>query len=149
MKVAVLARVQLIDRSSTAVKARADVPRQVCGPAKDSLLQLNKLVAVALAALSVPMCYGADYTADTAPDAASKSVLAVQVMRPEEGAMNADDIAPAIHRNFPRIIEQNLAARSAGSAMAYIDNLSDLELDHLAQLYVNANASAARSGKLL
>ena len=125
-------------------------PRQVRQPAIGAFLKLHKLAAVVLASLTVPMCYAAaDYTADTAPDAVSKSVLAVQVLRPEEGAVNSDDIAPAIHRNFPKIIEQNLAARNERAAMAWIDQLSDLELDHMAQLYVNANASAARTGKLL
>jgi len=99
--------------------------------------------------LSLPACYAADYTAQTAPDAVSKAVLANQVMRPEEGAMNSDDIAPAIHRNFPRIIEQGLARRDPTEAAAWIDRLTDIELDDLAQTYVNANASAARSGKLL
>lgn len=113
-------------------------------------MKLNQLAATVVVALSMPLCHATTgYTAYTAPDAVSQGILAVQIATPDEGAVNAADVPNAIDRNFPRIIEQNLAARRASSAMAWIDQLSDLELDHLAQLYVNSNATNARTGKLL
>lgn len=113
-------------------------------------MKLNQLAAAVVVASSLPLCHAAiGYTAFSAPDAVSKSILADQVATPEEGALDSADIPAAINRNFPRIIEQNLAARRANSAKAWIDQLSDLELQHLAQLYVDSNASADRTGKLL
>ena len=67
----------------------------------------------------------------------------------EEGAAGPGDIAAAIERNFPKIIEQNVASMRPATASIWMDQLSDLEFEHLAQLYVNANTAAGRSGKLL
>ena len=49
----------------------------------------------------------------------------------------------AIHLNFPRVIEQNVARLDSVGARALIDNLSEKELSDLAQLYVTANADTA------
>ncbi len=85
----------------------------------------------------------------TARDAASRAILAQPLERFEEGAESPQDIPAAIHRNYPRIIEQNLARMDSADAQAYVDQLSDTELTAIAQLYVNANADTRREGKLL
>lgn len=151
MKDAVIVRLHSIGRRALTGRASDAEPRsRRVRRAGHPDLKLNKVAAMTLVGLAMPMCYATTgYTARTAPDAVSKSVLSVQVATPEEGALNPADVPAAINRNFPRIIEQNLAARRASSAMAWIDQLSDIELEHLAQLYVNANASMARTGKLL
>jgi hypothetical protein len=113
-------------------------------------MKLNKMAATVVAALSVPLCHAATgYTSETAPDALSKAVLETPILTPEEGAVDAAGVPAAIHRNFPKIIEQNFAGMPAGTAANWVHQLGDVELDHLAQRYVNANASAARKGKFL
>jgi len=113
-------------------------------------MKLNKVAATVVAALAVPFCHAATgYTSDTAPDALSKAVLETPVLAPEEGAVGPADVPAAIHRNFPKIIEQNFASMPAATAANWLHQLSDAELAHLAQRYANANGSAARKGKLL
>jgi len=114
-------------------------------------VKLNKLAATVIATLSIPACYAGSipYTADTAPDALSRSVLANPLTRPDEGAAPGADPSEAIHRNFPKVIEQNFASMPESMATYYINQLSDVELSHLAQLYVNANAYSGRQGKFL
>jgi hypothetical protein len=114
-------------------------------------VNIQKLAALCATIFSIPLCHAAvsAYDASTAPDAASREVLSHPVRAFEEGAAGPNDIAAAIERNYPKIVEQNIAAMRPANAAAWMDQLSDLELQHLAQLYVNANATAGRSGKLL
>jgi hypothetical protein len=115
-------------------------------------VKFNSIAAAFGAALVVPFCHAAaagSFTALNAPDALSRAILAAPVSKPDQGAATPAEIPMAIHRNFPRIVEQNVAAMTPAAASAWLDQLGDLELEHLAQLYVTANASDARSGKLL
>jgi hypothetical protein len=85
----------------------------------------------------------------SATDAASRTVLARPIEHWEDGAESPQDIPAAIHRNYPQIIEQNLARMNAADAKLYVDQLSDTELTAMAQLYVNASVDTHRAGSLL
>ena len=113
-------------------------------------MNLNKLVAAVVTSGAATLCHaGALYNAATAPDGLTKSLLTHPVASFTDGAMSASDVAGAINRNFPKIVEQNLARKSPEDAASWIDNLSDVELNHLAQLYVNANFAQVRRGQFL
>ena len=85
----------------------------------------------------------------TAPDVASRVILASPAVHFEDGATSKADLPAAIHRNYPKIIEQSFARMDATSTKALVDNLSDVELKGIAQLYANGNADAHRTGALL
>ena len=108
-------------------------------------------VAVGLAvALLVQASQAAstDLTRYTAPDAVSRAILSNHV-RFDDGALTPQDRPAAIHRNYPIIIEQNFARMDQAHSAAWVDQLSDVELQGIAQLYTNANADAHRAGSLL
>lgn len=127
-------------------RAAAAIRRAACGP---TALAGTLLFAAAL--LWTPASHAATvpYNLLTAPDAVSRAVLARPVARLEEGALLPQDIPAAIHRNFPQVVEQNFASMNATESSAFLNQLSDVELAHLAQRYVNANADAGRTGRLL
>jgi hypothetical protein len=113
-------------------------------------MKLTQLVAVIATAFSLQFAHGANlYTAATAPDAASREALSHTLKGFDDGAMSPDDVAAAVHRNYPIVIEQGVAARQPADADVWFDQMSELELEHIAQLYVNSNADQGRTGKLL
>ena len=69
--------------------------------------------------------------------------------RIDQGRQAGETVKAAIHRNFPLIIERNIAQMGPLKTEAWIDTMSDLELSHLAQLYANANADLQRHGLLV
>ena len=89
------------------------------------------------------------FNSTNAPDRISREVLAGRIDKLHHGALAGMDPAPAIHRNFPQIIEQNFAGRDAARIVRMLDNLGDSELSDLAQLYVNATADKGHSPRLL
>jgi hypothetical protein len=115
------------------------------------MFKFGKIAVSAAVALIVPMSYAAPVplTMLSAPDSVSRSILARPVQHFEDGAVSPQDIPAAIHRNYPQILEQNFARMNAQSSLAFVDNLSDVELGAMAQLYANANADTQRTGKLL
>jgi hypothetical protein len=117
----------------------------------ESFVNLKKIAALTICVMSMQICHAATipYTDQTAPDALSRSILAFPLSGPADGATSGDDIPAAINRNFPKLIEFNVASMPSSTMSWWVDQLSDLELEHLAQLYVNANADAGRSGELL
>ena len=103
-------------------------------------------------ALLMPASYASaatPLTMLTAPDAVSRAVLSVPAIRFEDGAESKADVAAAIARNYPQIIEQNFARMNTSATHALVNNLTDAELQAIAQLYANANADAHRAGPLL
>ncbi|HEY9024957.1 MAG TPA: hypothetical protein VIP05_11700 [Burkholderiaceae bacterium] len=111
-----------------------------------------RIAAGAVITLLVPFsCASAatQFTTLTAPDAVSRAILSVPAVRFEDGAESKGDVPAAIARNYPQIIEQNFARMDASATHALINNLSDVELQAIAQLYANANADTHRTGALL
>jgi hypothetical protein len=92
---------------------------------------------------------GGRYTATTAPDLASRQILARSIGRIDESSTGGMGQEAAIHRNFPQIIEQNFARLDARQMANLVDSLSDAELSDLAQLYVNATTDQGLPSKLL
>lgn len=89
------------------------------------------------------------FTALNAPDAASKSVLQSPLHSIDQGATSAADASWVIHRNFPRIVEQNFARLQPTDLEATLARLSETELEDFAQLYVNATMDTGRPAHLL
>lgn len=113
-------------------------------------MKLISIIAGAAAVFMVSASHAAaPLTFLSATDAASRTVLARPIERWEDGAESPQDIPAAIHRNYPQVIEQNLARMSAADAKIYVDQLSDTELTAMAQLYVNASVDTHRAGSLL
>jgi hypothetical protein len=114
-------------------------------------LQARKLAIAAGIALFASLTHAAtnNYTAKTAPDTLSKQILAHHYVSFEDGATGPADTRAAIHRDFAKVIEQNLAQMPAKSMTAWLDGMSDAELRDLAQLYVNANADTRGTGSAL
>jgi hypothetical protein len=110
---------------------------------------LASAAALALAASLAHASTAAPYTARSAPDAVSKGILAHHYASFHDGATGPADNSAAIHRNFAKVIEQNLAQMPAAAVPAWLDQMSDAELQDFAQLYVNANADAHRNGAVL
>jgi hypothetical protein len=112
-----------------------------------------KFAAAFAVVVATPFSFAANaprYTSpEMAPDAISREILSHPIRSFEEGAVDSSDVSAAIDRNYPKIIEQNVASMPPKTAAAWLDQLSDLELEHIAQLYVSSNAKAGRSGKLL
>ena len=111
-----------------------------------------RIAACAAIALLVPVSYASaatQLTMVTAPDAVSRAVLSVPTVKFEDGAESRGDVPAAIARNYPQIIEQNFARMSTAATHAVVNNLTDVELQAIAQLYANANADAHRTGALL
>ena len=82
-------------------------------------------------------------------DAATVAILAAPLQTIDAGAARGVDPSPAIHRNFPQIVEQNFARLDAAGAARLIANLTDREASDLAQLYTTATRDAGRQGRLL
>lgn len=103
------------------------------------------------AAICSVLCSAAAFSQSTvsAEAAITQQVLANQISTIDEGTPAGSESNWTINKNFPQIIEQNIARQNARQASDLIDNLSALELSHLAQLYVNANSDTGRSGLLL
>ena len=114
------------------------------------MLKITSFAAGLALALLLPASHAAsaDLTRYTAPDAVSRSILA-QHVRFADGALTPQDRPAAIHRNYPMIVEQNFARMDQSRSSAWVDQLSDVELQGIAQLYANANADSHRSGLLL
>ncbi|MBS0447829.1 MAG: hypothetical protein JSR59_17965 [Proteobacteria bacterium] len=116
-------------------------------------MRIKNVVVTFAIIFTVPFAYASSnsrYTSpQMAPDAISRDILSHPIKAFEEGAVSASDVPAAIERNYSKIIEQNVASMPPNSAAAWLDQLSDLELEHTAQLYVNSNATAGRTGKLL
>jgi hypothetical protein len=89
------------------------------------------------------------YTVTTAPDAVSKEILRDALSALHQGTPQGADPRPYFHRNFPQIIEQNVAILGAADTAALLDRLTDKEMGDLARLYVAATGDAARGGRLL
>jgi hypothetical protein len=124
------------------------------------MFKIAKIASGFAAAVIVPATYAAvapvptivapvPLTNLTAPDAVSRAILAHPILKFEQGAVSNADIPAAIHRNYPMIVEQNLARMDAKHTATFVDQLSDVELKGMAQLYTNANADAHRTGTLL
>jgi hypothetical protein len=115
------------------------------------MLKFTHIAVSAAVALILPAAYAASAPLNmlTAPDMASRGILASPITHFEEGATSKSDIPAAINRNYAKIIEQNFARLNATDTNSLVDNLSDVELKSIAQLYANANADAHRSGALL
>lgn len=113
------------------------------------LFTLVACVAITLLAPATDAAAATQYNMLTAPDAVSRAVLSGPTVRFEDGATSNADIFGAINRNYPKIIEQNFARLNAADQTALLEKLSDVELQGIAQLYVNANANANRNGVLL
>jgi hypothetical protein len=113
------------------------------------------LAALALATPGA-LCFAAPvvatpvaYTAATAPDVYSRTVLQQAIGRIDAGATSPGDRALFVHRNFAQVIEQNFARLDAPAVALLISHLSDLELSHLAQLYTSARVDSGRQDMLL
>ncbi len=87
--------------------------------------------------------------APLAQDATTRAVLAHPLARIDQGVPANGQVHVYIHRNFPQLVEQNVARMDAAGARAFVDNLSDLEWRHLAQLYANAVSDNGGTGRLL
>ena len=107
------------------------------------------LSAVAIFATGTCVAATAPYTALTAPDKESARVLESPLKAIWGDTPASSDRLYAIHLNFPRVIEQNVARLDSVGARALIDNLSEKELSDLAQLYVTANADTGHNPQLL
>ena len=111
-----------------------------------------RITACAAMALLAPISYASAATPLsmlTEPDAVSRAVLSVPLVRFEDGAESKSDVPAAIARNYPEIIEQNFARMNTAATHTLVNNLTDVELQAIAQLYSNANANAHRTGALL
>jgi hypothetical protein len=89
------------------------------------------------------------FTVGTAPDNASKLILSKAISKIDQGSVGTSDHAPAIHRNFPQVIEQNFARLNSTNTRQLIDNLSDKEIHYLAQLYMKACSDSGHAKLLL
>lgn len=89
------------------------------------------------------------YTSSTAPDTLSRSLLAHQLTRLDEGRLPGEDLKTVLHRNYPTIIEQNFARRSTLDNQHAIDALQDSELHELAVVYQHEVAEQGMKGNLL
>lgn len=87
------------------------------------------------------------YTTDTAPDTASKAILRHPVRRITNGK-EGGAFSSKMHANFPQIIEQNFARVNSRHAETIIESLSEVELNALAQRYVNAVADSGFQARL-
>jgi hypothetical protein len=117
---------------------------------KGSSVNANKIAALTAIALATPLCHAMGaYSATTAPDAVSREVLSQPLHSFEEGAVTPQDIPGAIHRNLPLVVEQAVAGMRPSKARAWLDGMSDFQLQRVAQLYVKSNADTKRAGKLL
>jgi hypothetical protein len=114
-------------------------------------LKASKIASAAGLALAACAAHAAadPTTARSAPDAVSMQILAHHDVSFLEGATGPADVPAAIHRNFAKVIEQNLARMPASAMTAWLDGMNDAELRDLAQLYVNANADAHGKGAAL
>jgi hypothetical protein len=93
---------------------------------------------------------GPSYTAATAPDLLSREILTAKLYKLDQTASGGSVGGPeAIHRNFPQLIEQGLAAMNPAQKSRFMANVQDRELSDLAQLYVNATADMGVQGRLL
>lgn len=116
------------------------------------MLKFSRIAACAAIAMFVSVSHASaatPLTVITAPDAVSRSVLSVPTVRFDDGAESKSDLPAAIARNYPQIIEQNFARMNSSATHALVNNLTDVELQAIAQLYTNANANAHRNGALL
>lgn len=75
------------------------------------------------------------YTKETAPDEASKRILSKYLRKLEQGTPPGTSPAIAIHRNFPAIIEQNIASMSLARLKHWLSTVSSEELRSLGSLY--------------
>jgi hypothetical protein len=119
---------------------------------KVSFVKLRHSIAAAAALfVSVASASAAElaFTAQTAPDLASRKILAHPLLRLDEGALPGTDPRLAVHANFNQVIEQNFARLGKAGTATLVDNLSELELHDLAQLYVNAAADSGHKMRLL
>ena len=112
------------------------------------MLPLSKAIGAAILVFAASV-HAAPFTKDTAPDAISRDILSHPLTRIHEGAPHGVDPSPTIHRNFPKLVEQNLARLDAGQLANLIDNLSEAELSDLAQLYINSTSDNGLPPKLL
>jgi hypothetical protein len=76
------------------------------------MLKFTHIAVSAAVALILPAAYAASAPLNmlTAPDMASRGILASPITHFEEGATSKSDIPAAINRNYAKIIEQNSLA---------------------------------------
>lgn len=120
-------------------------------PRKPLMFVTTAIAAATLVCAPAAQATTTGYIWKTAPDALSKSILRHVLKAPDEGAasQSSDDMLRAIHDNFPKTIEQSVAAMPPSTARNWVDQLNELEFEHLAQLYVNANWDMGREGQAL
>ena len=99
--------------------------------------------------LPLPAGLATGFTANTAPDALSRSVLSKAVPSLYHGWIPGTNRFTQLHQNFPQLIEQSFASMDRVAAGRAIDRLNQAELSDLAQLYVTAAANAHRESRLL
>ena len=83
------------------------------------------------------------------PYRSARHILAQALPRIDHGARAASDVAAAVHDNFPQIVEQNFARLGRAPFERMFVELSDLEFQGLAGLYMRACMQQARAPRLL
>lgn len=83
------------------------------------------------------------------PHQSARHILAQALPRIDHGARTASDVAAAVHDNFPQIVEQNFARLGKAPFERMFVELSDLEFQGLAGLYMRACMQQARTPRLL
>lgn len=83
------------------------------------------------------------------PYRSARHILAQALPRIDHGARSASDVAAAVHDNFPQIVEQNFARLGRAPFERMFVELSDLEFQGLAGLYMRACMQQARAPHLL
>jgi hypothetical protein len=89
------------------------------------------------------------YLADTAPHPTGRAILRDALRGLDAGASGEHDVADAIRRNFPQIIEQNFAMIDETRFEVLVAALSPHELSMLAHLYLARCAELGRETRLL
>ena len=124
---------------------------------KDFLL----LVAGAMAMTNAPYSLAANrqlaakrsptkpYTSSTAPDMASRQILSRRPIKRLITKGEGMGFAEKMHLQFGRVMEQNFARVDPRIATILLQNLTDKELNQLAQLYVNSIAQSGGQGALV
>jgi hypothetical protein len=103
------------------------------------ILEAARGLFLALAFALGSTCYGGVNSTSAPPaDLAGREALVNPLTKIDQSDVVGGDPSAAIHKNFPKLIEQNFARLDSQSTARLLANLSDLEMSHLAQLYVTA-----------